>query len=299
MESVELVVAQRAVLGEGPFWDWKRKLLYWIDGFGCKVFVFDPETGKNRAIDAGTYVGCVAPAQNGNLVVSLQDGFYSLNLETETFTLLANPEKAIERNRFNDGKVDHSGRFWSGSMSMDENGGVCDFEPTGALYRMNPDLTVSKAVDGVTLSNGLSWSPDDSTFYYIDTPTMRVDAFDYESGSGALSNRRAVVNFPAGEGVPDGMAVDEDGMLWIGHYAGGRISRWNPASGDKLEEIIVPAKNVTCCAFGGDELRDLYITTARVQTTEEELRRFPEAGGLFRVRVKTGGLPGNYFAGDI
>lgn len=297
--EVELIAAERAILGEGPCWDQVNNRLYWIDGFGCKVFIYNPENGENRAIDVGKYVGCVAPVKSGGLVVSLQDGFYFLDPNTEKLILLANPERGIKENRFNDGKIDCMGRFWSGSMSMNENGGKCDFEPTGALYRMDQDLSIVKVLDHVTLSNGLTWSPDNAIFYFIDTPTMRIDAFDFDRVSGNLSNRRKVIDFPENEGVPDGMTVDHDGMLWIGHYGGGRVSRWNPVSGQKLDEIMVPTLNATCCTFGGPDNKDLYITTACAGMTQEEMIQFPEAGGLFRVHLDVKGIPGNYFSGQF
>jgi sugar lactone lactonase YvrE len=299
VNTVELVVPQEAILGEGPCWDWRKNVLYWIDGFGCRAFVYDPISGVNTTFEMGSYVGCIAPTRGENLLVSLQDGFYILDPKTARTALLANPEAEIEGNRFNDGKVDGRGRFWCGSMSMNESGGKCDFEPTGALYRMNQDLSITKALDHVTLSNGLAWSADDSTFFYIDTPTMRVDAFDFDSASGTLSNRRTVIEFPENEGVPDGLTIDQDETLWIGHYNGGRVSRWDPRTGKKLEEVFVPALHATSCTFGGEGLRDLYITTARVNTEKSDLRRFPDAGGLFRVRVGAPGFRTNVFSGAV
>ncbi len=298
-EKVELVAAENAILGEGPCWDREKNRLYWIDGFGCKIFVYNPENGENHSIHAGQYVGCVATVKSGGLIVSLQDGFYFLDLETEHLTLLANPEPGIDENRFNDGKIDCRGRFWSGSMSMNEKGGKCDFDPTGALYRMDQDLSVTKVIDNVYLSNGLTWNLDNSVFYYIDSPTMKIDAFDFNQSSGTLSNRRTVIDFPQNEGIPDGMTIDCEGMLWIGHYGGGRVSRWNPVSGKKLDEIFVPAMHATCCAFGGTDYRELFITTARVGMTQEELIRFPEAGGLFKAHMEVPGISGNSFTGQI
>ena len=298
-KKVELVVAEKALLGEGPCWDQRNNRLYWIDGFGCKVFVYNPENRENRAIHVGQYVGCVAPLKREGLIVSLQNGFYFLDLETEKLTLLVNPEEGVDENRFNDGKIDFAGRFWCGSMSMNEKGGKCDFPPTGALYRMDQDLSVAKVVDNVYLSNGLAWNLDSSVFYYIDSPTMKIDGFDFDPELGILSKRRTVIEFPQDEGIPDGMTIDSEGMLWIGHYNGGRVSRWNPLSGQKVDEIFVPAVHATCCTFGGPDLKEFYITTARVGMTQEEIKQFPDAGGLFKVRLDVGGLPGNYFSDSL
>lgn len=293
--KVELAAAEMALLGEGPSWDYVNSVLYWIDGLGCKVFIYNPETGKNRAINVNQYVGSIAPVKNGGLITALKGGFYFLDTETEHLSLLVNPEKGMERNRFNDGKCDSEGRFWSGSMSMDEKGGKCDFDPTGALYRMDRYLSVDKVVDNVYLSNGLTWSIDNTEFYYIDTPRMQVDAFDYDSRSGGLSNRRKIIDFPHEEGFPDGMTIDQENMLWIGHYGGGRVSRWDPSSGKKIDEIYIPAVYVTSCTFGGSDTNDLYITTARVGMTQAELEKYPDAGGLFRVRLTVQGVPIQYF----
>ncbi len=298
MKEVELVVPARASLGEGPCWDWRINVLYWIDINNGTVMVFDPATRRNIALDTHDYIGCVAATTGTDLLVGLRDGFFLLNPRSGGMKKLADPEAHLPENRFNDGKVDRLGRFWAGSMPIDEGSIGKSAASVGALYRMDTDLSVTKVLDGVTLSNGLAWSADDTTFYYIDTPSMGVDAFDFDAPSGRVSNRRRVIDFPQSEGVPDGLTIDRDDMLWIGHYNGGRISRWNPRTGSRVDEIFVPALHATCCTFGGDDLRDLYITTARTKTFPRDLRRFPEAGGLFRVRVDTPGVRTNLFGVD-
>jgi sugar lactone lactonase YvrE len=176
-------------------------------------------------------------------------------------------------------------------MSMTRQAG------TANLYCLDTDGTLRHVFGGVTTSNGLDWSPDERTMYYIDTPTLQVAAFDYDAETGAISNRRAIIAFPPGVGRPDGMTLDAEGMLWIAHWDGGRISRWNPADGRQLQEIRLPVARVTSCCFGDSNLDRLYITTARHGLTEDQLRDQPHAGSLFAVTPGVPGRPAHEYAG--
>jgi sugar lactone lactonase YvrE len=289
--QVELVLDAKATLGEGPCWDHRSGKLYWVDIAGKRLHVFDPQSGQDRMIQLDQMVGAAVPRQSGGVVAALQHGLYQLDLDTEQLTLISDPEHHLEDNRFNDGKCDPAGRFWAGTTSHQE------LEPLGSLYCLEPDHTVRKAIDGVTVSNGLAWSPDGQTMYYIDSPTKRVVAYDFDVAAGALSRPRMVVAIAEDGGFPDGMTVDAEGMLWIAQWNGWQVSRWNPHTGELLSVIPVPVAQVSSCAFGGPNLDELYITTAGVRQTEEELAKQPYAGGIFRVKPGVAGLPAHFYAG--
>ncbi|MCL6456469.1 MAG: SMP-30/gluconolactonase/LRE family protein [Gorillibacterium sp.] len=289
--KLEIVVDAQAVLGEGPCWDAVRKVLYWVDIEGFLIHEFNPADHTDRVFPVGQYVGAVVPRESGGLVWVGRDGFYSLNLMTEQLAPLVVPVESIETNRFNDGKCDPAGRFWAGTMST--NGG----EKQGTLYRLDLDQTVHPMIQAVTISNGLAWSADAKTLYYIDTPTNCVVAYAYHMETGEIASPRTVITFPQGEGYPDGMTIDEEGMLWVAHWGGWKVSRFDPRTGERIAEISVPAAQVTSCAFGGDHLDELYITTARTGLSQDELDKQPAAGGLFRVRPGVRGTPTFTFGG--
>jgi len=287
MEPIELILDAKALLGEGAAWDVERKRLYWVDIIGTKVHMYNPETGEDRAIDVGQQVGTLAPRQKGGLVLAMENGLYFLDEDSGALEFINDPESDLKENRFNDGKCDPAGRFWAGTLGA---------QP-GGLYRMDHDLSVHKMVDGIRTSNGIIWSLDKRTMYYIDTPTMEVSAFDYDNTTGEISNRRAVVRVAEGEGHPDGMTIDAEGMLWVAMWNGWQVNRYDPQTGNKIGSIPVPAARVTSVAFGGDHLDELYITSARLQAEGEELANQPHAGGLFKARPGVKGVPGYSFLG--
>ena len=190
----------------------------------------------------------------------------------------------------NDGKCDHSGRFWSGTLALDEQ------RPVGALYRLDPSGEVTKVLSGVTVSNGLGWSPDQRTFYYIDSRTQRVDAFSHDPESGRIARRRLLVAIPSREGTPDGLTVDVEGHLWVALWDGSVVRRYTP-QGKQEYEVRLPASRVTSCAFGGDDLADLYVTSATTGLAPSDLRSQPHAGAVFVIRPGMRGLPTDTFAG--
>jgi sugar lactone lactonase YvrE len=288
--QAEVVLDSRATLGEGAIWDSRKKLLYWIDILKGQVHTFNPATGQNSHIEIGQYVGTVVPRQNGELMLAMKNGFGSLNPDTGKLTLIHNPEVHLPGNRFNDGKCDPAGRFWAGTMSMEGK------EKSASLYCLHTDFTVQKMIENVSISNGLVWTSDNKTFYYIDTPTFQVAAYDFELSTGKITNRRIVISIAEQEGFPDGMTIDAEDMLWIAHYGGGQVCRWNPKTGKKMQSIQLPVSQATSCAFGGENLDELYITTARENMPEEQLQKEPLAGALFRVlKMPVKGVPAYYF----
>ncbi|CAG7654411.1 SMP-30/gluconolactonase/LRE family protein [Paenibacillus allorhizosphaerae] len=290
--EAELIIDAKASLGEGPCWDAENGLLYWVDILGHRVHIYDPATNRDRSIDVGQMVSAVVKRASGGFVIAAKNGLYFLDPQTEELILITDPESGIPGNRFNDGKCDPAGRFWAGTMSM--SGG----KPAGSLYRLDSDGTLIKMMEGVACSNGLAWSPGRGTMYYIDSPTRQVTAMDYDVSTGRIGNRRAVITLPPGEGVPDGMTTDSEGMLWVAQWGGWKVSRWNPYTGERLETVSVPAAQVTSCAFGGPELNELYITSARTGLSESDLAQQPSAGGVFRWKSKVKGMPAFAYGGQ-
>jgi sugar lactone lactonase YvrE len=293
MKKAELVVDAKASLGEGPSWDAEKNLLYWVDIPGEKVHIYDPVNNTDRTVSTGQFVSTVVPANSGELILTMHHGFYSLDLETEELNPIVDPESHISKNRFNDGKCDAAGRFWAGTMAINES------KEKGALYCLEKDFSVKKVLDQVSISNGIAWDDRNKTMYYIDTPTKKIVAFDFELDSGTINNKRIIIDFPKGKGFPDGMNIDAEGMLWIAHWDGSKVSRWNPNNGEMLDSISVPVSKVTSCAFGGKNLDELYITTARVGLSEEELSSQLHAGGLFKVIPGVKGTETYKFDGKI
>jgi len=291
MNQLETAAQASAILGEGPSWDAEQGVLYWVDIEGYAVHIYDPATGVDRRIPVGDYVGAVVPRASGGVAVVLRDGYHHLDPVTGKLTALQESVEPGDATRFNDGKCDPAGRFWAGSMSLKGE------DNQGNLYVMDAQHNVTRVLSAVTTSNGLCWSGDGRTFYYIDTASRCVMAYDYDGADGRISNPRKAVDFPEDEGYPDGMTIDAEGMLWVAHWEGWKVSRFNPANGERLAEIRLPVARVTSCVFGGAELDELYITTARSGLNEEELAREPQAGHLFRIKPGVKGTPTFAFKG--
>ena len=275
---MEVLTAHRCLLGEGPIWDARRKSLFRVDILQGEIHEYRPSDGHFHTISVGEYVGAVAPYRDGSLMAALKSGIVLLDPDTGARETVGHPEAHLPGNRYNDGKCDPAGRFWVGSMSLQEEPGV------GSLYMIDHDGSIIRQLEGVTISNGLAWSNDYHTMYYIDTPTFEVAAFDYDLSTGAISNRRVAIRIPESEGYPDGMTIDREGCLWIAHWDGWQVTRWNPDTGRKLKHLPMPVSRVTSCTFGGDTGNDLYITSARTGLSTAELARQPLAGAVFVVR---------------
>lgn len=288
-EKLELVLDAKAQIAEGPFWDQEKQLLYWVDILGKTINLYNPAAAKNELIQLDKMIGALIPAENGKLLAALEDGLYLIDAETAEQEFLVNPESNNDQTRFNDAKCDRRGRFWVGTMDLEEN------RELGTLYCLDPELNLVEKIKNVKISNGLAWSLDNKTMYYIDSPTKEVLAFDYDLETAEITNKRVIISFAEAEGVPDGMTIDAEGKLWIAHFGGGQVSRWNPNSGEKIDSVQLPVSNVTSCAFGGKNLDELYITTASVGLSEEEKEAQPLAGGIFRYQAGVKGLAGVKF----
>lgn len=302
--EIEIINETGATLGEGPAWDAKTQTLYWIDILEKRVHFHRGDEDGSFQLDE--MPGCLAPCKDGTLILALSGNSASNEVEeldrdrnrfasfnpfdhtqdrpaTVKLTSLASIIEPAT-NRFNDGKCDPAGRFLAGTMNRDEE------SSTGALYSFDGQ-TVTHLLDGVRISNGLAWSPDHRTFYYIDTPTREVKAFDYDLLTGQIANPRVVITVPKSMGWPDGMTSDTEGSLWIGMWGGAAVTCWNPSNGELLEQIPLPAKNVTSCVFGGESLNELYVTTARKGLDNADLMAYRHSGSLMRAKTKVEGMP--------
>jgi sugar lactone lactonase YvrE len=285
--TAELLDDARATLGEGPVWDDRLKRLLWVDIAAGLVHRLDPATGQSSSLDVGQPVGSVALAADGGLVAAVRDGFALFAPGTGTISQLLPVERSLPANRMNDGKCDRRGRFWAGTMAVDHS------PRAGTLYRLEKtgsDYTVEPMLSGITVANGLDWSPDNRLMYYIDSATQRIDLFDFDEERGSLANRRAFVTIAAADGLPDGMIVDAEGHVWVALFRGAKVRRYRP-DGEIDLEVKVPVTLVTSCTFGGADRQDLFITTARHRLTPAEAVEQTSAGGVFVCRPGPAGRP--------
>jgi sugar lactone lactonase YvrE len=275
------VQAPMSSLGEGPIWDARDQSLYWVDIPASRIHQIAAD-GSLRSWDTGQPVGTVVPRASGGLVVAVRDGFMALDPETGELTMLAEVERDRPDNRMNDGACDRAGRFYAGTMADDES------PAAGALYRLDPDLSVTRLLTGVGISNGIGWSPDERLMYYIDSHAHRVDVFDYDPATGEIDGRRPFAAVGDGGVVPDGLTVDADGGVWVAVWGGYAVLHHDPA-GKVTGSVDVPAARVSSCVFGAPGLDRLYITTAAGPGES--------AGALFVCEPGVTGQPSHPFRG--
>ena len=287
MSKVEVAYKTRANLGECPRWDEKEQVLYWLDINAGELHKFDPATGQDEFLTFDEEIGCLSLREKGGFLLATRSGFYTLDAWNTDKTFIADPEADMDKNRFNDGRSDACGRMFAGSVYPPKDYGGA------SIYSLSPEGKVNKWVEGLLTANGIAFSPDNTKFYYADTPTHSIQQCDYDLETGTPSNCRLFHQFPLGNGRPDGAAVDSEGFYWTALYEGGRVVRLNP-QGDIVQEIPVPARCPTMVAFGDADLKTLYITSVG-NRSEEELREFPDSGSLFKVRVDVAGLPEHRF----
>lgn len=291
------------LLGESPFWHPHEQCLYWVDIDGRQLLRANGYTGDVQTWDLPGEPGCVAPAAGGGVVLALRDGVYRARQWMGALDRLHAAPYDPATTRFNDGKCDPTGRFWAGTLYEPRD------KPLGTLYRLEPRADASLALRtlaaGATVANGLAWSPDQRTLYWSDTPQHVIRAWDWDADTGLIARPRVFHQFapkPAGwtygmggyGGRPDGAAVDAEGNYWVAMFEGGRIVKLSP-SGELLAELPTPALCPTMPCFGGDDLKTLYITTARHKRGAQELADFPLSGCVLATRVAVPGLPVNFF----
>ena len=284
------VLQAQADLAEGSHWWAEKGVLLWVDIEASRVGLFDPVTGLNRFLVVPSHVGAVVPTSDGELLVATSQGFVRLHPDSGVVSSLQDPEDDRPGNRFNDGKCDPWGRFWAGSMAYDFAAGA------GSLWRVNADFSCVRQRQGLTISNGLAWSQDRGTLYCIDSPTRQVLAFPLTPSGDLSVNATPCITIPkAWDALPDGMCIDAEGKLWIALFGGGAVTRWDPVSGLLLERLELPCRQVTSCCFGGPNLDQLFVTTARQEMDAAAIKAEPLAGGLFQADVGVNGLAATCF----
>jgi sugar lactone lactonase YvrE len=288
--SVEVFAGLHADVGEAPHWDDQTGTLLFVDLTGGVVFRYDQSGAQLASFSVGQEVGAVVPRRDGGLVLAVRDGIAVASDTGAGFAVTAPVERDIPGNRMNDAKCDPAGRLLAGTMAY-------DLSPhAAALYRVEPDWSFGQVVRGVTQSNGIAWRPDGRRMYFIDSATRGIDVFDYDADAGFAGNRRRLVTMDPARGIPDGMAADDQGNLWVACFGGAAVRCFSPA-GEQLDEISFPVSQVTSCAFGGPGLADLYVTTAAYRLSAGQLDREPHAGATFVCRTGAAGLPASSFAG--
>jgi sugar lactone lactonase YvrE len=286
-DRIEVVLAADARLGEGPVWDARIGRLVWVDVLASQVHLTDVRTGADDVIPTPLHVGSVALRARGGYVAALQDGFWVVGAGP-AYPIAQVPEVGPE-SRFNDGKCDPAGRFWAGTMAYDESAGA------GALYRLGPDGKATRILDGVTISNGMAWSAAGTTMYFIDSANRRIDGFAFDQSSGDIADRRPLIDIPPELGWPDGMTIDDQGGLWVALWRGSAVHRYLDGSLDR--SISLPVSLPTSCTFGGEDLDELFVTSATKGLTDGERATEPLAGAVFRLRPGVRGMPPATFVG--
>jgi sugar lactone lactonase YvrE len=289
-KTAQLVIDAKATLGEGSIWDYRNGELLWLDIEQSKLYIYTPALNKLVFKELGQMPGTVVPAVNGSIILALKSGLYAFSRKDSVLKKMrGGPEPDKPLNRFNDGKCDPAGRLWVGTMSLKNEA------HQGKLYMFDTDGNFHIKVDSTSISNGIVWTSNHKKMYYIDTPCSCVKEYSYDQLTGIIDSARTVIRIPKELGYPDGMTIDNQDKLWIAHWGGFGVYRWDPRTGKLMESIKVPAKNVTSCAFGGDKMEVLFITTARTGNSDEELKQYPLSGGLFSIKPGVRGVEAFYF----
>jgi sugar lactone lactonase YvrE len=287
--GVERAVDGFDTLGESPMWCPRERVLYWVDIRAPALRRYDPASGAVAQWRLPDLCGAVVLAASG-VLLAMRTGVFAFDPVSSNLQPLVSPEPESLGNRLNDSKCDRRGRLWTGTM---RDYGLAT---TGSLYCITPDLACARVLPDITVPNALSWSPDDRIMYFADTRDGRIRAYDFDAEQGRLGAMRILVEDDVLPGKPDGATVDADGCVWSARHLGGCVARITPQG--RVDRIIdMPATQVTACAFGGDDLRTLFVTTARQRLTPENLEQQPLAGALFSVRLDVGGLPEPRFGG--
>ena len=287
MEAKTLIECHNE-LGEGPIWHPIENRLYWLDILAGKIQRYDPRRKELQVFQVGQQISALGLRGSNSFITAGEHGFAFWESELDVFHPICHPEEGKANARFNDGKVDRAGRFWAGTMTSND--------ASSSLYRLDEDLSVKTMIHNVTISNGIGWSPDDKVMYYADTRRFTIYAYDFDLDGGEISNKRVFVRFSGKDGVPDGLTVDAAGYVWCALWGGWRVERYSP-EGKRDRVIDVPVEQPSCCAFGGEDLNTLYITSAREGLSAERWTAQPQAGNLFMCQPGAQGIPEPKFAG--
>jgi sugar lactone lactonase YvrE len=287
-DDVKCVIPGSDFLGEGPHWSPETGLLHWVDILAPAIIVGDPSTGERKSTPMPELVGVTVPKKSGGFLAATETGIKAVEDGGKLIRTLAEPEADKPGNRFNDGKCDRNGRFWFGSLAINTAPGQ------GALWRYDPDGALHKMDEGFHVSNGLGWSPDDTRFYFTDSGKRTIYRYDYDAGSGEIGNRKvfAVVQ----SGTPDGLTVDAEGFVWSAHWDGWCVTRYDPDG--QVERVInLPVPRPTSCIYGGPDFTTLYVTTARIRLSAQQLVEAPLSGSIFAIATGIRGIPETIFGG--
>lgn len=282
--KVHSLFASQCILGESPLWHAERKCCYWVDIERGVLYEYNWLSKTTRTWKFNKRLGLVREGKDNQLILATDAGIARFDLETEQVSSVVDIESPTSRNRCNDGACDSLGRLWIGTMHLEHKKGA------GALYMVDKNLKVHKRLTNTSISNGIAWSADKKHLYFIDSPTRVVQSFFFKEKTGEILFEKKVIEVPAEMGTPDGMAIDEEGMLWIAHWGGFGVYRWNPLNGKLLDKIELPVPQVTSCTFAGENLDELIITSARENLKKEELKKYPESGNIFFVKTYVKGI---------
>ena len=288
MDNITPIFDQRFELAEGPVW--LQGSLWWVDIMAGTLHRWDPRTNSHQVRDTGDLLGAAVPGNDGRWLLAQNRSLVAFDWEHGTGTVVATLSGEGPRNRCNDGKCDPLGRFWFGTMNMDS------VERAGVLYSFSASDKCQAKQREVTISNGLAWSEDGSAMFYVDSPTRRVDVFNYDLEQGSIHDRRTLIEFGEQDGWPDGMTIDVDGCLWIAMWGGAKIVVVDSRSGARVREVAMPVSQPTSCTFGGDGLSELFITSAWEGMTQQQREKEPLAGSVFHLPTGSVGLPVERFS---
>lgn len=280
-------IPSQCFLGEGPLWIAELGCFFWVDIENGNLHRYHLASEKLEIRHFPNRLAVVLEGQNGKLILGLDRKLVRYDWETQDMEELCEVEEDLALNRFNDGKVDPQGRIWIGTLS------TLFTEGAGSLYRIGADLKPQTQLNNLTISNGMAWAADQRTFYFIDTPTKKIQEYSFAPETGEIEFRRIAIEIPEDLGFPDGMCLDREGMLWVAHYAGSGVYRWDPNTGQLLDKIELQVPHVTSCCFGGENLDMMLITTAQENLTSDDLKKYPQSGDVFLVNVEVGGFESN------
>ena len=291
MSELEHLITVQDEVGETPIWIPDQQAMYWIDLEGSAVHRYEPSSGDRQDWTLDAAVTALARRATGGWILATKTGLAFWDQQGAETEFIVDPTADVEAIRFNDTTVDQQGRLIAGTAN------VQDFEASdGVLYRLDPDLSLHQIDDGYAISNGMGFSPDGKTLYVTDMFHNRIVALDYDAAAGTVSNKRTFVDVPADTGLPDGLTVDAEGFVWSAHWAGARVTRYDP-DGAIERQILVPVTNATSLGFGGADMNELYITTAWFFMSEEDRKAQPRAGDVFRIKTDITGTVEPQFAG--
>lgn len=288
-KNVTVLYPSACVLGESPMWHQERQSCFWVDIEQCRIYEYKWKDKSISHYDLDHRISLIVAGKGDDLIVGVQGGVGRWNLITQKLTILTDLGEDWTTHRTNDGICDEKGNLWISSMALDfkkEAGSVYCVQSSGQSIK-----SIEKLIEKATIPNGMAWSADQQRLYYIDSPTKEVHSYLYDDRSGVYVFEKIVVRIPADVGIPDGMTIDVEGLLWIALWGGSGVARFDLDTGDLVEFIHIPAPYVTSCTFAGEKLDQLVITTARGEMTAEDLLKYPESGHTFVLQPGVSGVP--------